>query len=57
MDGASLSAVMCVDAMMGTQFEEQIMPAYHRGIPELDPGSDVREWGTAPSSATVSEGV
>lgn len=34
-DGASLSAVMCVDKMMDTNFEEQIMPAYHRGIPEL----------------------
>lgn len=34
-DGASLSAVMCVDKIMGTNFEEQIMPAYHRGIPEL----------------------
>lgn len=34
-DGASLSAVMCVDKMMGTNFEEQIMPAYHRGIPEI----------------------
>jgi hypothetical protein len=26
---------MCVDKIMGTNFEEQIMPAYHRGIPEL----------------------
>ena len=34
-DGASLSAVLCVDSMMGTNFEETIMPAYHRGIPEL----------------------
>ena len=34
-DGASLSAVMCVDTMMGTHFEEKIMPDYHRGIPEL----------------------
>lgn len=32
-DGAALSAVMCVDAMMGTDFETKIFPAYHRGIP------------------------
>ena len=52
-DGASLSAVMCVDKMMGTQFEEQIMPPYHRGIPELDADSDAREWGAAPSPAAL----
>jgi prolycopene isomerase len=34
-DGASLSAVMCVDKMMNSNLEEEIMPAYHRGIPEL----------------------
>jgi prolycopene isomerase len=34
-DGASLSAVMCVDKMMGVNKEEEIMPPYHRGIPEL----------------------
>ncbi len=34
-DGASLSAVMCVDKMMNTNLEERIMPPYHRGIPEL----------------------
>jgi hypothetical protein len=45
-DGASLSAVMCVDKMMGSHFEETIMPPYHRGIPELDEGSDLKEWGT-----------
>ena len=32
-DGASLSAVLCVDAMQGANLEEQIMPAWHRGIP------------------------
>ncbi len=35
-DGASLSAVLCVDRMMGTNFEEQIFPWYHRGIPEIE---------------------
>ena len=35
-DGASLSAVMCVDKMMGTNKEEQIFPDYHRGIPLLE---------------------
>ncbi len=34
-DGASLSAVMCVDKMMGVNNEERIMPPYHRGLPEL----------------------
>ena len=34
-DGASLSAVMCVDAMTGGDLESEIMPEYHRGIPEL----------------------
>ncbi len=33
-DGAALSAVMCVDSMMGTENEEAIFPAYHRGIPK-----------------------
>ncbi len=33
-DGAALSAVMCVDAMEGTQHEESIFPWYHRGIPD-----------------------
>jgi protoporphyrinogen oxidase len=32
-DGASLSAVLCVDSMMGTKSEENIFPWYHRGIP------------------------
>ncbi len=32
-DGASLSAVMCVDSMMGANQEERIFPDYHRGIP------------------------
>jgi hypothetical protein len=34
-DGASLSAVMCVDAMTGSRLEEQVMPEFHRGIPDL----------------------
>lgn len=33
-DGAALSAVMCVDTLTHSNFEEQIMPDYHRGIPE-----------------------
>ena len=32
-DGASLCAVMCADAMMGTDLEHRIFPAYHCGIP------------------------
>jgi monoamine oxidase len=35
-DGASLSAVLCVDQMMGANNEEAIFPWYHRGIPELE---------------------
>lgn len=35
-DAASLSGVMCVDLMMGTNFEEEIFPPFHRGIPDLD---------------------
>ena len=35
-DGASLSAIMCVDRIMGTNLEETIFPWYHRGIPELE---------------------
>lgn len=31
-DGAVLSGVMCVDSMMGSELEEQIFPAYHRGL-------------------------
>jgi len=34
-DGASLSAVMCVDAMMSSDLEERIMPDYHRGVPAI----------------------
>jgi len=34
-DGAALSAVMCVDAITGANLEEQIMPPFHRGIPDL----------------------
>jgi hypothetical protein len=34
-DGASLSGVMCVDAMMGTNCEEQIFPQFHRGVPDV----------------------
>lgn len=32
-DGASLSAVMCVDAITGGNAEERIFPEYHRGLP------------------------
>ena len=32
-DGAALSAVMCVDAMTGGKAEDAIFPDYHRGIP------------------------
>ena len=35
-DGASLSAVLCVDQMMGANNEETIFPWYHRGIPDLE---------------------
>jgi hypothetical protein len=38
-DGAALSAVMCVDAMEGTQQEEAIFPWYHRGVPSLEPAA------------------
>lgn len=34
-DGASLSATMCVDSLLGTKLEEEIFPWYHRGIPEI----------------------
>jgi prolycopene isomerase len=34
-DGAALSAVMCVDAITGSQLEARVMPEYHRGIPDL----------------------
>lgn len=33
-DGASLSAVMCVDSMMGTDQESEIFPELHRGLPK-----------------------
>ncbi len=33
-DGASLSAIMCVDTIMGTDLETEIYPHYHRGIPK-----------------------
>ena len=32
-DGASLSAVLCVDAMTGGDAEGRIMPEWHRGLP------------------------
>jgi len=32
-DGAGLCAVMTVDEMMGTYHEEEIFPAFHRGLP------------------------
>lgn len=34
-DGAALSAVMCVDKMLGGNQEDAIFPAYHRGVPEV----------------------
>lgn len=34
-DGASLSAVLCVDKIMHANLEEEIFPPFHRGIPEL----------------------
>jgi hypothetical protein len=34
-DGASLSGVMCVDAMMGTHYEEEVFPQFHRGVPDV----------------------
>lgn len=32
-DGASLSAVMCVDAITGSDVEHNLYPPYHQGIP------------------------
>jgi len=32
-DGASLSAVLCVDAMTGSNLEEEVYPPHHRGLP------------------------
>ncbi len=32
-DLAALSAIVCVDKMMGTELEGEIFPPYHRGIP------------------------
>jgi len=32
-DFAVLSGTICVDKMMGTRFEEEIFPPYHRGLP------------------------
>ena len=37
-EGASLSAVLCVDSIMGSNLEEKVMPFYHRGLPTL-PGN------------------
>ena len=34
-DGAALSAVMCVDRLTGANNEETIFPAYHRGLPRI----------------------
>jgi phytoene dehydrogenase-like protein len=33
-DGASLCALMCVDTIMGTDLEHEVLPFYHCGIPE-----------------------
>ncbi len=35
-DLAALSAVVCVDQMMGTNFEEELFPEHHRGI-DIEP--------------------
>ncbi len=35
-DGAALSAVLCVDAMTGTNLEDEVFPWYHKGIPQLE---------------------
>ena len=32
-DGASLCALMCVDTIMGTDLEHEVLPFYHCGIP------------------------
>lgn len=34
-EGASLSAVLCVDSIMDSDLEEKVMPFYHRGLPTL----------------------
>lgn len=39
-DGASLSAVLCVDTIMGTDLETKIYPHYHRGIPKTEKNWD-----------------
>jgi len=31
-DGAALSAVLCVDQLTGSDLEEQVFPWYHRGL-------------------------
>jgi len=31
-DGASLCAFMCVDAVMGTDLEHEVLPFYHCGV-------------------------
>ncbi len=33
-DGASLCALMCVDAIMGTDLEHEVLPFYHCGTPK-----------------------
>jgi hypothetical protein len=32
-DFAVLSGIVCVDKMMGTNFEEELFPPHHRGLP------------------------
>ena len=38
-DGAALSAVMCVDRMTGGKLEESIFPDFHRGLPAHAPAA------------------
>ena len=53
-DGASLSAILCVDKMMGSRLEEAILPPWHRGLPEIDTGADLEAWGTeVPATAEL----
>jgi flavin-dependent dehydrogenase len=33
-DGAALSAVLCVDAITGEPLENEIFPWFHRGLPD-----------------------
>jgi hypothetical protein len=37
---------MYVDRMMCSRLEESILPPWHRGLPEVDEGSGLRNRGT-----------